>query len=140
MERAIAFYRLDSAENLWMKIVERFGKNITPSGTVYFRQEDTRAETEFGEFCLRHNIRPTRKTVLEHSGSGAFSHPFYFLGIKDSRDYNQEFIELACDGGGKGMCWRGATQVRKVSVSRSTAEKVSKNGIMLRNYPISPRV
>ena len=38
------------------------------------------------------------------------------------------------------MCWRGAKQLRKVTITAGLAKLVERNGIVVKNYPISPRV
>jgi len=141
MEILVREYSVGFQKDLWLRILGRFKPNISPNGVIYFKGDaDRDAESEFVRFCSDRNVKLTRKIFLEYSGEGSLERPFYYLSIRDTREYEQGFIEFKCDGGGKGMCWRGAKQVRKVTVTPQLGKVIERNGIVVKNYPISPRV
>src|SRR5687767_2286058 len=139
MEQEVVRYELVDSKGLWPTIVDRFGGNISKNGVPYFKGKTPREE-EFIRFCKDHSLQLRRKTVLEFDGKGSPQSQFYYFSVRDLRDYEQEFIELACDGGGKGMCWNDAKQIRKVTVTPQIAKLVQRYDIAVKNYPISPRI
>jgi len=139
METPVNHYELEDSKGLWPTIVERFNKNVSDNGVPYFKQQPS-MEMDFVRFCNDNGLRFRRKTILEYSGRGPTDRPFYYLAVRDTREYEQEFIRLKCDGGGKGMCWSGAEQVRKVTLTAAIAKVIDQSDIVVKNYPISPRV
>src|SRR3954471_18993146 len=114
METAVKRYSVEYSKDLWLSIVERFRNNISPNGVIYFKGDyDQKAESEFTKFCAERGLKVSQKIVLEYSGKGPMERPFYYLSVRDTREYEQSFVRFKCDGGGKGMCWYGAEQLQK---------------------------
>jgi hypothetical protein len=141
METIVRRYAIEYAKDTWLEIVRMFRQNISPNGVPYFKGETVGdAESEFLRFCLHKGLRITQKIILEYSGKGPLLRSHYYFSVHDTREYDQGFIELSCDGGGKGLCWNGAKQVRKVPITEHIAKVVGQRDIAVKNYPISPRV
>jgi len=124
---------------VWKSLCEKFKSNVTGLGVPFFRQCEAVAEQEFVRFCETNNIAARRKVLLEYTGRGTLESAYYYLSVRDTGEYAQDFIELRCGGAGPGMCWNGAKQVRKVTVTDGMARMLDANEIVVKNYPIFPR-
>jgi hypothetical protein len=139
MERAINYYYVDCDNDKWLQILSRFRSNLSHLRTIFFRDSERNQEMDFLRYCEAAGIRPIGKRLIESAGK-PFGAEFYHWAVKDSGHYSQEFIEFACDGGGKGKCWRDAKQVEKIVVGPKLATKVEANGIVLNNFPMAPKI
>lgn len=120
-------------------MAERFRKNLSRFSGPYFKNNDA-AEAEFVELCQLRGIRTYRKSLLEYSGKGPCERPFYYLSVKNSRDHSLDSFRLTCDPGDGGMCLSQVQQIAPVIIEPRTARLLDKNDILVRNYPISPKV
>ena len=130
---------ISSIESAMSWIRERFGKHLSRGGVPCFKNGDE-AEAEFVRFCQEKGIRAYRKSLLAYSGKGPCNRPFYYLSVKDSRDYGLESFRLTCEGGDGRRCLSRVDQISPIAIEPRTAKLLDKNDILIRNWPISPKV